>query len=159
MKLGFTLLKSLEEGLYQVVITGVKLWLPKKVAGQVTYVESDKELTEELLNNMIAKKEGYLDIVFTTKTDPARKDSIRIWPQRLVWTLVQLADKAGIEELEDTKDLIDKPIELYYSHSYTVNTKQLDGTYKSKKVLNKQWQLYAPTTDDEIAPTDENIDL
>lgn len=146
MKLGFTVVKSLDEAMYEVVITAIKLVLPKTTNNGTVYVESDKVLTEQLLQDMVAKKAGYIDIEFTTQTDPVRKDSLRVWPQRLVWTLVQLADKAGIEQMEDTQELIGKKVKLYFSHSYSVATKNLDGTTGITKKLQKQWNLYEPTT-------------
>ena len=146
MKLGMTITQSLKEGLYNVKILSLKLFRPTKVNGVIAYVESDATLTQALLDEMVAKKEGYFDLQFvTTETTPARQDVLRIWPQRFKWTMTQLADKMELPTIEDTAQLINKVVPLYYSHKYTTTKREPDGTLSTITRLNKSWNLYGPS--------------
>ena len=155
MKLSMKVIQSLPEAQYVVTITGIKLFRLVTEKGVKVVRESNAEITKELLDDMIANKTGYFDLLFKTKTDPVREASLRIWPQRFIWTMSQLADKAK-KDIEDTADLVGCEIPLFFAHSYTQTIKDREGNTTQIKKLSKSWNLYGPN--DVNAPVDADHD-
>lgn len=115
MKLPGKVFRPLEEGYYRVTL---KSFAHVEVEGQ----------------------DGYTQCTFTVNDHPERgEQSMNIFPNSLMWTMSQLADQAGIEELTDTEQLEGKEVDLYFSHSYT---RYYPETGERKKFFKKQWQIY-----------------
>jgi len=114
MKLTKKILKSLPEGLYNVLITKV----------------SDVPKTEAN-----AALPTMRQIEFKVVDHPEHSGRLIIWPKRADFLYKHLTNKAGLEELTDDEELVNKTIELSFQHSY------IDSTTGEVK-FNEQWSIY-----------------
>ena len=83
--------------------------------------------------------DGYYVLEFdVVEQESGNPRKLIVFPQQLEWHLSEFTGLAGLEEIEDTDELIGKKIQLYFSHSYTMK----DSKGNQKVVQRKQWQLY-----------------
>lgn len=117
-----TVLKSLDKGIYKAIL---------------------KTITEKV----VEEQNGYLEVTFEVPTEQGLvRGSMNIFPREdedtkelsYEWPLRQLVDKAGLEGIKNTDELLEKEVELYYSHGYYNKQDKV-------QITKKQWNLFEPT--------------